>query len=295
MSEEPSWLKPLYEDGDYCSISFFEYSASIQSPDGWHHQWPYTAEVAMWLIPEHERISALKHELLREQNLLEDTLDEDYSAIHCSNEMEFESVVSKPIKAIMGKPWLIQSNDYKKKYLTKSPAVHWLRLGALKVLLRNFSVDHFEDLAKWMSGREKGKKIPSIDMSSELNDEVPFNGRKGLLHLPIGVNSSAYSKSEIIKQFSDLLDDLEGRGAMSFKSPARGKKVSDVDKGLAALSLLRLRAKDPYTEFWRPLEGTEFQDWRKNASPAKIREQCIRKVDNLKERVKSDYFNFVSY
>jgi hypothetical protein len=66
--------------------------------------------------------------------------------------------------------------------------------------------------------------------------------------------------------------------------------MSDVDKGLAALSLLRLRAADPYSEFWKPLEGTEFQDWRKNASPIKVRERCLRKIENLKGRIKSDYY-----
>ena len=236
----------------------------IPAPEGWNRRWPFAAEVAFWLIPKKERAAALALELVRERGVF------------------------------VGSPWLTLTDEIDKRHIdgmvgtpqsfaTLEPARDAVTVANMAVfhhMLIAAPTDELEGLRDYideiLSRRADGRNPPWPELDDQNARKAPF-ATPNLFAVRIDPRAS---RKAAMEAFGQLLD----REGVSLQPPLHGKGAFDVDAGLAALALRRLRAAHPLSEYWRPLAETDLRPWAGNAPAARVREICLEKIRHLERK-----------
>ena len=261
-----------------------DWPTNVPNPDGWDKPWPFAAEVALWMIPWEDRERALHHEEERERVRLHNERND-------ANEP-----VLKPWLALTGagQGWVATQHYKSFDYPTsqQNKAVYLLTAKEFKVMLKQLPSAIHRSVARWLNGWNQTGLLPpdTLDpvtdprnvcmVEKAMPDEV-----RDIRSLSVGIAKWA-TKKDAEEGFRALIDELEAKDMIQFEKPKHGRQSVNVDTYLASLSLTRLHLSDPYSEFWKPLAGTDLETWTEPAFEwgternvtQSIRKQCQRKI-----------------
>jgi hypothetical protein len=241
---------------------------AIEDPQEWAEDWPFAAEIALWLISESERQDAQAHEIRREQ-----------ARLRGKAPLKPWLTLNKGGKAV-ARRYNLQS-EYNARG-AKAKALQPLSVSQLKLLISNMQLAASRSIAKWLSSWNRKEPLP-IQVNEYPDDYAKCIHNESGSKLPLRLIalriSRGATKKEAVQEFKEMLDDLEKRELVKFESPL--KKHEDALNNLGSLALYRLHEKAPDSQFWKPLNRTKLRKRTDAKDPVAMRRFCKKAISHF--------------